>query len=199
MVYLYGAGGHGKVVLDILDTCGVAVGGFFDEDATRLIDGYCTTPFSRHDGLQNDLLIITIGNNSIRKSVADNINMGYTKAIHPSSVISKNAVIKQGSVVMPGTIINTCTQVGEHCIINSGAIIEHDCVIGSFVHIAPNATLCGGITIGEGSLIGAGSVILPGVQIGKWCVVGAGSVVLKNLPDNTRVAGNPAKVIRPSR
>jgi len=199
MVYLYGAGGHGKVVLDILETCGVEVGGFFDEDTTKIVERYSTSRFTGGVGLMDSVFIITIGNNNIRRAIVSKINIGFAKAIHPSSVISKNVVIKQGTVVMPGTIINTCSQIGEHCIINSGAIIEHDCVINNFVHIAPNATLCGGITIGEGSLIGAGSVILPGVQIGKWCVVGAGSVVLKNLPDNTKVAGNPAKAIRQSR
>jgi len=53
----------------------------------------------------------------------------------------------------------------------------------------------GAITVGEYSFIGASSVILPGVKIGQNCVVGAGSVVTKSIPDNTVVAGVPARKI----
>ena len=43
-------------------------------------------------------------------------------------------------------------------------------------------------------MIGGGSVILPGVKIGDNAIVAAGSVVTQNVPDNTMVAGVPAKV-----
>lgn len=52
------------------------------------------------------------------------------------------------------------------------------------------------ITIGDDVWIGAGAMILPGVRIGNRCVIGAGSVVKDDVPDNTVVAGSPARVIR---
>ena len=52
------------------------------------------------------------------------------------------------------------------------------------------------VTIGNDVWIGGGAIILPGVSIGNGAVVGAGSVVTKNIPENTVVAGNPAKVIK---
>ncbi len=52
------------------------------------------------------------------------------------------------------------------------------------------------IMIGSDSWLGANSVIMPDVTIGKCCVVGAGAVVTKSVPDNTIVAGVPAKIIR---
>ena len=53
------------------------------------------------------------------------------------------------------------------------------------------------VTIGRGSWIGARSIILPGVTIGERVVVAAGSVVTKDVPDDTLVGGNPARIIRP--
>jgi len=50
--------------------------------------------------------------------------------------------------------------------------------------------------IGDRCFIATRALILPGVKIGNECIVGAGSVVTKDVPDNTIVAGNPAKVIR---
>ncbi|WP_186323407.1 DapH/DapD/GlmU-related protein [Paenibacillus xylanexedens] len=52
------------------------------------------------------------------------------------------------------------------------------------------------ITIQDNAWIGTGALILPGVTIGKNAVVAAGSTVTKDVPDNTLVAGAPAKVIR---
>ncbi len=53
----------------------------------------------------------------------------------------------------------------------------------------------GPIEIGSNCFIGTRSVILPGVRIGDNCVVGAGSVVTRTVPDNTVVAGVPARAI----
>ena len=52
------------------------------------------------------------------------------------------------------------------------------------------------ITIAEKVWIGGGAILLPGVKIGRNAVVGAGAVVSKDVPANTIVAGNPARVIR---
>ncbi len=86
--------------------------------------------------------------------------------------------------------------VGKHCIINSNASVDHDCILEDFVHISPNATLCGGVFVGKCSHIGAGAVIIPGKRIGKNAIVGAGAVVISDIPDNAVAVGNPARVIR---
>lgn len=52
------------------------------------------------------------------------------------------------------------------------------------------------VVIKHGAWIGAGAIILPGVTVGENAIVGAGSIVTKDVPDNTIVAGNPARVIR---
>lgn len=52
------------------------------------------------------------------------------------------------------------------------------------------------VVIKRGAWIGASAVILPGVTIGENAIVGAGAIVTKDVPDNTIVAGNPARIIR---
>jgi len=52
------------------------------------------------------------------------------------------------------------------------------------------------IVIERNAWIGAGAIILPGITIGENSIVGAGAVVTKDVPPNTVVVGNPAKIIR---
>lgn len=56
--------------------------------------------------------------------------------------------------------------------------------------------VCQNVTIDDGVFIGVNSVILPGVHIGKNAIVSAGSIVRNNVPENTIVAGNPARPLR---
>lgn len=195
-MYLYGASGHAKVIIEILETQGIQVSALFDDNSniTELLD-YKVIPL-KSDLLSEKSLIISIGDNKIRKQIADKFDLTtFAQAIHPAAVISKRATILPGTVVMGNAIINSQAQIGKHVIINTAASIDHDCLIGDYAHISPNATLAGNVTVGEGSWIGAGAVIIPGVKIGKWCVVGAGAVVISDVQDGVTVVGNPGRVI----
>ncbi len=193
-VGLYGAGGHAKVIIDILKENNITVSSVYDDDKslTKLVD----IPVI-HDRLKNPT-IISIGNNTVRKKIVDKLgsSTSYTKAISTKSIISDTVKIGEGTVVMQGAIIQSSASIGKHTIVNTGATIDHDCIIGDFVHIAPGCNLCGNVQVGEGALIGAGSVIIPGIKIGKWSVVAAGSVVFKDIGDNVLAIGNPCRVIK---
>jgi len=195
-MYLFGASGHAKVIIDTLRLTGHEVKGFYDDDPSK--EALWEIPvLGKTEDYNADLgsAIIAIGNNAIRKDVAQRVAGNFGMAIHPDAFISPTVILKEGTVVMAGAIINADAEIGRHCIINTASSIDHDCQIGDYVHIAPNASLCGGITVGEGTLIGAGATICPNLVIGKWSVIGAGSVVIANVPDNTVVVGNPAKML----
>jgi len=194
---LFGAGGHGKVILSILQNQQVPITTIIDDDSRiKEIMGYSVTHSNDYDFKQNVPIIISIGNNLIRSEKSIDLkDCFFGKAIHTSAVISDHVVVQHGSMIMAHVVIHPSTSIGNHSIINSGAIIEHDCQVGDFVHVAPNATVCGECEIGEGSLIGAGAVILPSIRIGNWCRIGAGAVVTKHVSDGHVVVGNPAKII----
>lgn len=190
---LYGASGHAKVIIDILEANGETID-FIVDDNPELTDlmGY---EVRRNTG-KYDEMIISIGSCMMRERVADSIEVRkYLTAVHPSAVISPRAKLGGGTVVMQGAVIQSCTRIGEHCIVNTGASVDHDCVIGDFVHIAPHATVLGGVKVGRGTWIGAGSVVRQNVTIGENCMIGAGAVVIRDVPDGATVVGVPGKEI----
>jgi sugar O-acyltransferase (sialic acid O-acetyltransferase NeuD family) len=196
-MYLYGASGHAKVIIEILEKQGIKIQGLFDDnlDIKGLLN-YAVLGSPEPNKPIEEEVIVSIGFNPIRKQIVEKYRFNYGKAIHLNAEISTRSTIGEGSVVMGNTIINSGVEIGKHVIINTSASIDHDCIIEDFVHISPNATLCGDVFVGEGTHVGAGAVIIPGVKIGKWTVVGAGSVIIKDVPDFATVVGNPGRVVK---
>lgn len=192
-MYLYGASGHGKVIKEILDAQGIVVDGFIDDNAD--ISELFGLPVV-HSAESIREIIVSIGDNAIRKKVVGRLSSDFRTAVHPSAVISPSVQIDEGTVVMAGALVNAESRIGKHCIINTGVSVDHECVIEDYVHVSPHATLCGDVQIGEGTWIGAGTTVIQGVRIGRWCVVGAGSVVTKDIPDGWLAVGNRCKLIK---
>ena len=196
-MYLIGASGHAKVIMDCLLDAGVKIKGLFDQNPkVTSLRGY-TVNGDYLAANTEEPLIISIGANAIRAKIAERIaGRQFGTAIHPSTLIAADAVIGEGTVVMHGTVIQSSAQIGKHVIINTTAVVEHDCTVGDYAHVGPKAVLCGHVSVGEGTLIGVGAVVIPSIKIGKWCVIGAGSVVFRDVPDYAVVVGNPARLIK---
>ena len=106
---------------------------------------------------------------------------------------------------------NNC-KISSHTFICEGVTIEDDVFVGhnvAFINDTyPRATAGGQLQteadwkvektlVKKGASIGSGSTILANVTIGENALVGAGSVVTRDVPPNTIVAGNPARILRP--
>ena len=196
-ITLYGASGHGKVIIDILNSSGIKVKSVIDDNPKfEAVLGIPVTKTSDFDMSSLDRTIISIGNNKIRKKLSKSLNANFVKAIHTSAVISPNSSIGEGTVVMARVAINPDVTIGRHCIINTNATIEHDALIADFVHICPGVSLAGNVTIGEGTQVGIGAVVIQGISIGKWVTIGAGTVILNDIQDYAVVVGNPGKIIK---
>ena len=196
-VILYGASGHCKVIIDIFQCNAVAVNLILDDNSkVKTILGKKVTNTKDYQLQKNDEVLLSIGNNKVRKALSKSLKVTFIKAIHPNAVVSSFSKIGDGTIIMAGAIVNPDTTIGKHCIINTGAIVEHDCKIDNFVHVSPNASLAGNVTVGEGSQIGIGATVIQGIKIGKWVVIGAGAVIIKDVPDNATVVGNPGRIIK---
>ncbi len=194
---IYGASGHGLVIKDILLKSGHSELKFVDDaEKVNWIGGQVHHPESISAG-KNQKAILAIGNNAIRKRLALSKAFQYEIGIHPSAILAvPKDSIGEGTVIMAGVIVNIATKIGRHVILNTAASIDHECIIEDFVHISPNATLCGNVKVGEGTHVGAGAVVIQGVKIGKWVTIGAGAVVIRDVPDFAVVVGNPAKLVK---
>ena len=197
-MYLFGASGHCKVVIDIIQKSNLdVIDSIIDDNPNKdEINNIKIIKTPNYDFFKDKSLIISIGNNLIRKKIAGLISSNYLTAIHPNSIIATHVTIEKGSVIMAGAILNPNVKVGKHCIVNTGAVIEHDCFLSDFVHISPNAALAGNVFVGEGSQIGIGAVIIQGVKIGNWVTIGAGAVILNDVPDFAVIVGNPGRIIK---
>lgn len=203
LLLIWGAGGHGKVVLDIARSTGPFQRiVFLDDDPAKggrfcdcLLLGCSEDELFRFHG---SAFVVAIGDNRTRaRCFSQALKKGLLPAalVHPSAIIAPSARIGAGTVVMPGVIVNAGAVIGENCIVNSGAIVEHDCRIDDHVHISPRGVLGGGVSVGPLAHVGIGAVVLPRAIIGEESVVGAGAVVLREASAHRTVVGVPAKTL----
>lgn len=207
-IFICGASGHAKIVIDIIENEGrYKIVALLDDDRTKKnleFYGYHIIGGRLEEDIHGKIPphgIVAIGDNSIRNSVAQWISshgLELVTTIHPSAQIGRGSAIGTGCVVMPNAVINSDSSLGNNVIVNTGASIDHDCSIAHAVHIGPGATLCASVHIGEKTFVGAGATIIPGVQVGKNVTIGAGATVVQNIPDGLKVVGTPARAIKGS-
>jgi sugar O-acyltransferase (sialic acid O-acetyltransferase NeuD family) len=206
-VVIVGAGGHGRVVLDIL-RCAKQYNpiGFIDAApalaGTRVGGLPVFGPINQLPKLKQQktlAAIIAIGDNRARQACADKVTQAgleLINAIHPSAVVSAGATLGRNIVIAAGSVICTEAKLADGVIVNTGAIVEHECTIGPAAHICPGAKLAGRVSVAAGALIGLGACIVPCISIGEAAIVGAGAVVIHDVPAHATVVGVPARVIK---
>jgi acetyltransferase-like isoleucine patch superfamily enzyme len=116
--------------------------------------------------------------------------------------------------IQRGARIGSRCKIGSHTFICEGVTIESEVFIGHGVTFIndryPKATTatgelqtevdwyCQNTVVKRGASIGSGATLLGGITVGEKAIVGAGSVVTKDVPPNTTVAGNPARILKSS-
>ena len=194
--YIYGAGGHGKVVWDAMQKSNLKCEGFIDDQSLNQWMDLPVFASSFLNDLNDIELHIAIGSCKTREEIVNKFqNLKFMSIYHPNAIISSRAKIEAGTFLAAGSIIGPDAKVGKHSIVNHHAVIDHDCSVGDFCHIAPHASLGGGVKVGQGVLIGAGAIVLPGITIADYVTVGAGSIVTNDIAFGITVMGNPARAI----
>lgn len=208
-VIVWGGGGHGRVVAELVRASGHIVLAYADRNASQqdsrepavVVAEEQLVAAARANRLPFGATAVAlgIGDNAARAAALEGLSGILVPAYsHPSAIVSPSATLGRGTVVLPQAVINANAYLEDAVIVNSGAVVEHDCVLGSAVHVSPNATLTGGVNIGARSWIGAGAVVLPGIVIGRDAVIGAGAVVTRDVGEGETVVGVPARAARPT-
>lgn len=207
-IFILGAGGHGRVVLDILLQAGQhQIVGFLDNNADihgRRIDG--VPVFGSIEDLaalahQHDVegVVVAIGDNGVRRGVARQVDLAgldLINAVHPSATLARNASLGRNVVVAAGTVVCAHCQIGDSVILNTGCIIDYQTMIGEGSHICPGVRIAGRVKVEPGAFVGIAATVIPKVTLGCESIVGAGAVVTEDVPDLATVVGVPARRIK---
>lgn len=202
---IIGAGGHGRVVLDILLASRLyKVVGFLDSNPAlhgRRMDGLPIlgdmTSLSQLRPQGVTRAVVAIGDNGVRRNFAQQLeHAGFEliNAIHPSANLAHTVSVGRNVVIAAGALVCAHCQIGDSVILNTGCIVDHESMIGTAVHICPGAKLAGRVTVESGAFIGVGATILQGLRIGCEAIVGGGAVVIRDVEPLTTVVGVPARV-----
>ena len=129
-VLILGAGGHAKVIADILMSQGTQVRGFLDDDPNLWGKTRLGLPIlgaiAQHSAYQPDGLIIGIGDNLARRSVAQRLSAQAQRlllnAVHPRATVARSARLGREIVVGANAVINPDAVLGDHVIVNTARL-----------------------------------------------------------------------------
>jgi len=220
LVFVLGAGGHAKMVIETLVSM----------DRYELYGCLDTAPtsekllgfpiFPENPQTLATLLdakahaLVALGDNKLRQRVTlklQELGFSFATAIAQSAYVSPSAIVGSGTVIMPkavvgasakigqGVVLNTArvvgasAKIGQGVVLNTASSVDHDVDIGDFVHVAPGCHLAGNVRVEQGAMLGIGTCVIPERHIGAWAILGANSTVVRDVPAVTTYIGTPAR------
>jgi sugar O-acyltransferase (sialic acid O-acetyltransferase NeuD family) len=191
---LLGAGGHGRVVAELVTACGGTLLGVCDPSLAEqgTLEWHGLPVLGGDEYLENVkpgevLLLNGIGmmpGSEVRRSVFQRLSQSgfeFPVLVHRAAWVAGSVVLEPGVQVMAGAVLQPGVTVGSNSIINTGSSVDHDSVIGQHCHIAPGVTLCGDVEVGNHVFVGAGATLIQGVVLGPDVFVKAGKVITRNV------------------
>jgi len=205
-IILIGGGGHCKSCIDVVETEDeFEIAGIVDNDPKRQrkkVFGYEIIGTDRDlpkliKQYKNCLITFGMINNArYREAKFEEIKtLGAKFPVirSPYAVISKNAKIGEGTIVMHRAVIIAGARIGKNCIINTGAIIEHDVAVKDHSHIATGAILNGATQVGKGVFFGSQSRSVQGAKVGDYALIASGVTVLVDVASNEKFYGEKVR------
>lgn len=200
-VVIFGAGGHTRSLIALLNDAGFDIHGIFDDCYNKtekeFINGYEIFGTLEDYDFRKKVILST-GDNKLRKSLFQKYNnhLLKTNVIHSSATIDSAVKVGESNFVFTHAILNANASIGNNNIINTAAIIEHESNIGSHNHISVGAIICGRVKIGNNCFIGASSVINDKVSICSDVTIGSNSTVINSITEPGIYVGSPIRKVK---
>jgi sugar O-acyltransferase (sialic acid O-acetyltransferase NeuD family) len=196
-LWIVGAGGLGREVLDACLAAGHDVTGFLDDGrAGDIVRGLAVRAPADAEALPGAAYVIGIADPAVRSRLAallDSRGLRPMTVQHPTGTVAPETVVGDGCVLLANTYLSSSVTLGEHTQVQYSATIGHDAELGKFVTVYPGANVSGGVVLADGSSVGSNAVVLQGRSIGEGAFVGAGSVVTRDVASGVTVVGSPAR------
>lgn len=207
---IIGAGGMAREVFDVFEACnnagrdyevlGYLVEFKYGKPGTLINDKPILGDLDWLVPHISDVQVISgVGDPALRRRLitrARGYGARFGNIIHPSVILTHRVTFGEGVVITAGCILTNQVHIGNHVQVNLACTISHDVLLEDFVTVSPGVHVSGNVRLCEGCYIGTGTVIIEKKTIGAWSLIGAGSVVISDVPPNSVVVGNPAKVIK---
>jgi sugar O-acyltransferase (sialic acid O-acetyltransferase NeuD family) len=194
-IVVYGGGGHGKALIDLLRALGTyPIAGVLDDRlppgemimGVPVLGGAATLAELRQRGLRQAVNAVGgIGNITVRIKVFEQLaQAGYNcpTLIHPRATVEPSAQLADGVQIFPHAYVGSEARIGFGVIVNTGAIVSHDCQVADYANLSPGSILAGEVHIGSGVLVGMGVTINLQVQVGDRARIGNSATVKSNVP-----------------
>lgn len=206
-VLVFGAGGLGKLALEIFHGNGVVVYGFLDDNKSlhgELIDDISVL------GSTDDQRFLKLIGKKCQAFVAENdkrlkmdlVGMLNEKrkvmpvnAIHTNAYLSSSSSMGHGNLISVGVVVNAHASLGNHGILHAQCTIDYEVSMKDYVEVGAGSVVGPKVSIGAGVFIGAGATLVSGVTIGDHARIGAGAVVISDVAENQTLFGNPAQKV----
>lgn len=202
LVFVLGAGGHAKMVIETLVSMDrYDLYGCLDTASTsEKLLGFPIFPENPQtlatllDAKAHAL--VALGDNKLRQRVTlklQELGFSFATAIAQSAYVSPSAIVGSGTVIMPKAVVGASAKIGQGVVLNTASSVDHDVDIGDFVHVAPGCHLAGNVRVEQGAMLGIGTCVIPERHIGAWAILGANSTVVRDVPAGTTYIGTPAR------
>jgi sugar O-acyltransferase (sialic acid O-acetyltransferase NeuD family) len=198
---IYGAGGHAKAVMEMVQALGAnQIAGILDDNPALkgksvlgipVLGGRELLPLLREKCLAlaangvGGILDIAVRVRLFEMLAAAGFD--FPPLAHPRATVEPSVTLGAGVQVFANAYVGSSSVLYPRCMINTGAIVSHDCEVGAYTHIAPGAMLAGHVHVGERSLVGMGVTTAIGIKIGAGVRIGNGAVIHADVPEKSIV------------
>jgi UDP-perosamine 4-acetyltransferase len=195
--YIFGAGGHARVIASFLDVAPVFV--------VQSLEGQAALPGSMmsEDDYFRELPLgdayLGIGANAARELCASRLRaakVNLPPCIAPTAFVARDAEIESGAVIGAGAVIGSRALIGRDTIVNTLSSVDHDCILGALSQVTVGVTFGGGVRVGANCFFGMKSGVFPNRIIGDNVQVMAGSLISTDVEPNVMMGGNPAQLVK---